>query len=89
MKRPKIELVGGGAFSFVKVDRAMIPHLKGPCTYTILVKRVFNYCHPYVQSRAPQNVKIVGGSNSDTPYYKKNKNNLCSLTNIDMAYCLE
>lgn len=51
MKRLKIELFGGEGRGreIVICKGAMIPHLKGLCTYTILVKRAFNHCHPYVQ----------------------------------------
>lgn len=33
-------------------------HLKG--AHTKLLKRVFNYFHPYVQGTVSQNVKILG-----------------------------
>lgn len=32
-------------------------HLKG--AHTKLVKRVFNYCHPYVRGTVSQNLKIL------------------------------
>lgn len=47
--------VGFVKFSFVTADRA-IPS-KGLCTHTTLVKRVFNYCHPYVEG-----CKYIGNS---------------------------
>lgn len=58
MKYPKMTFGGGGGeigfgkFLYVNVDPA-IPHSKGLCAHTILVKRVFNSImnyNPYVQA---------------------------------------
>lgn len=39
--------VGFGEIPYVKAGHA-IPHLKGLCTHTVLVTRVFNCCHPTI-----------------------------------------
>lgn len=36
-----------GLGSVLKVSCVKIGHLKGLCTAKMLVKKVFNYCHPY------------------------------------------
>lgn len=44
--------IGFGKCAYINVDSA-IPHSKGLCSHTILVKRVFNsimYYNPYVQA---------------------------------------
>lgn len=41
---------------YVKVGRA-ITHSKGMFIYIILVKKIFNCCHPYVQGTQQYNVK--------------------------------
>lgn len=54
-KSRKIELLE----SFKCKDKPPIPHLKGICTHTVLVKTVFNYFRPYVQG-TQNNCKNVG-----------------------------